>query len=131
MVSPRNTIFEPNKMIVKEVSYRGRALTIYNDDVKRLNEFTISTSGCWLWRGRSGFGESRIHMAGRSIAASALRYLLERGNIPVGKEVCHKCDNPWCVNPDHLWAGTHQQNATDMALKGRVRGGFHKAYNRN
>lgn len=77
-------------------------------------------SGCWQWKGSSnkdGYGTTRY--MGKSIMAHRLSFLLHGGEIPDGMCVLHSCDNPPCVNPDHLFLGTHQDNMDDMARKGR------------
>jgi len=75
---------------------------------------------CWEWTGtrhRYGYGEYRSH--GGKFRAS--RYLFERviGPIPPTLCVLHRCDNPPCVNPKHLFLGTHGTNMRDSARKGR------------
>jgi hypothetical protein len=77
-------------------------------------------SGCWLWSGgqyASGYG--CLNVKGFSKVASRAFYELHKGPIPAGLEICHKCDTPCCVNPDHLWAGTKLQNQQDSKAKGR------------
>lgn len=78
-------------------------------------------SGCWLWaaslRPVSGYGQLRI---GASVKfAHRVSYALHRGPIPAGLFVCHHCDTPSCVNPDHLFLGTAKDNAQDSLRKGR------------
>ena len=66
-------------------------------------------------------------MVGRKMWLSyRVSYILYRGPIPEGECVCHGCDNPLCVNPEHLWTGSRKSNQEDMALKGRsARGESH------
>ena len=84
----------------------------------------ITESGCWVWMGGTdtfGYGNPSIDLKKRS--AHRLSYAEFNGKIPDGMCVLHRCDVPACINPNHLFLGTHQDNMKDMALKGRARGG--------
>lgn len=79
------------------------------------------TPGCWLWlasnvRGYGVFGLNR-----KTPLAHRVSWEMHNGPIPVGRLVLHRCDTPSCVNPDHLWLGTHADNMRDMAAKRRGR----------
>ena len=79
-------------------------------------------SGCWLWtEGLFHFGHGKFWMGGRSHIASRVAWQLYVGAIPKDMCVLHKCDNPGCVNPDHLFLGTKGDNSKDMYAKGRQR----------
>lgn len=87
-------------------------------------------SGCWLWHGATtshGYGTLSRSSAGKVSRAYAHRVAYERatGAAPGALDVCHRCDVPSCVNPDHLFLGTARDNAADMVRKGRAR---HKAF---
>ncbi len=81
-----------------------------------------SSSGCWVWVGNitpQGYGVFSSNKKG--VSAHRAAWMFYRGSIPVGMLVCHKCDNPPCVNPDHLFLGSYKDNSFDMMKKNRQR----------
>ncbi len=80
----------------------------------------IPWSGCWIWMGAlQGNRYGQIRYFGDLIYAHRASYLSFVGQIPHGLSVCHKCDVECCINPTHLFLGTHKENMLDMAVKGR------------
>lgn len=80
------------------------------------------TGDCWLWRGRiarGGYGH--FDFEHRAQYAHRLAYRFAIGGIADGLDILHSCDNPACVNPAHLRAGTHTENMHDMETRGRAR----------
>lgn len=108
-----------------------RAFMLYGDAHHRENlrgvpfnkRYQLDPStGCWLWVGgvnSDGYGTWTAHGETKAHRAS---WVLHNGAIPAGKHVLHKCDQPNCVNPDHLFLGTHQDNMADLRAKGRAYG---------
>lgn len=81
----------------------------------------LPTEGCWEWRGArlvSGYGIIRDR--GARLRAHRVAWEMHYGPIPPGMQVCHRCDNPPCVRPDHLFLGTNEDNMADMRLKHRA-----------
>jgi hypothetical protein len=75
---------------------------------------------CWEWTGATnGMGYGRLNRRGTFLAAHRFSYELANGSIPDGLSVCHRCDNPPCVRPDHLFLGSMQDNIRDSVAKRR------------
>lgn len=86
----------------------------------RFAPIPIRGKECSDWTG-SGVRYGVVKIYGRTSTASRLSWIIHNGPIPEGLDVCHKCDRPICVNPDHLFLGTKSQNIQDSIAKGRFK----------
>lgn len=87
-------------------------------------------SKCWEWTGnlsRTGYGNmTKRYKERKPIMAHRFSFILQGGNLTQDMLVCHTCDNPKCVRPDHLFIGDHSSNMLDKAKKFRTNGGITK-----
>lgn len=96
---------------------------IFENVIRRLGKYIQKniSNGCWEWTGsktKDGYGKSWFR--GKTIRAHRLSFLShKKEEIPEGYLILHKCDNPICINPDHLFCGTPSENTIDMYKKGR------------
>lgn len=101
----------------------ARQVHSYADDIARImdNCSPEPNSGCWLWTGtcRGHMGYGAVKSGGKHVAAHRLSYSTFVDRIDDGHEVCHQCDVPSCVNPEHLFLGTALDNKRDCVRKDR------------
>ncbi len=103
---------------------------ITEDTKRRFWEKVDKRGGCWLWRASIAvrFGYGQFGIGTRVFAAHRVSFAITHGRMPNGI-LLHTCDNPPCVNPEHLREGTYKDNTQDMIAKGRA--GFHKIIGKN
>ena len=87
--------------------------------------FTENPNKCWLWGGsfdKYGYGQFHLNASykkKKTLKATRISYYIHNNIDPLGLCVCHKCDNPKCCNPNHLFLGTNRENIKDRDLKSR------------
>ncbi len=115
----------PAMLAAKRDAYRA---DVHARLAERFWSKVVRGEGCWIWAasvddhgyGRFGIGRLRIEPAHR------VAWMVANGPIPDGLSVLHRCDNPPCVRPDHLFLGTQRDNMRDMIAKGRGGGQFQR-----
>lgn len=98
---------------------------------EEFKEHIVEFEGCWLWHGSKKFDHYGVITLPNKKRQAAHRFSWELFNGPIqaGLLICHKCDRGPCVNPDHLFLGTHKDNMLDMVAKGRCYSGYRNASN--
>lgn len=92
----------------------------------RFWNFIVKGDGCWSWSGaKAPYGYGVFNIKKKMVRAHRFSYELHIGPIPEGMQVLHRCDNPECANPDHLFLGTQLDNIRDMHEKKRASGNIH------
>lgn len=103
------------------LGYRAKASEHRASLLRRLEKYSFfePNTGCQIWFGTMRGNYGTIGFFGISLSTRRASYLMFKGSIPHGHFVMHKCDNPSCINPEHLSSGTPKDNTRDMFSKGR------------
>lgn len=76
--------------------------------------------GCWIWDGGTAGDYGKVRFNGKTLSTHKASFITFNGEVPKGKWVCHSCDNPLCINPDHLFLGSPSDNRRDCVQKKRM-----------
>lgn len=116
-------------MMSIEIHTLKEPLRLYRE-AKPIEYSTNSATGCWnvISHALNDKGYTKVMRNRRVIRVHRYSYELTSGPIPDGFFVCHRCDNPTCINPEHLFLGTNKDNMRDAARKGRtIHGKAHRS----
>lgn len=95
-------------------------MSITQSDINRFWSKVDKTSGCWTWKGSVSGSYGRFRLGSNMLYAHRLSFILNGGTIGDDQMICHTCDNTKCVNPAHLYAGSHADNMKDRSDRSRT-----------
>ena len=114
---------KPKKPEVKDKVLHDKILVVHpvQDSITKIkSNFEVQESGCWFWLGTlDKYGYGQIKVGKKTFKAHRYSYEIHYGPFDKTLHVCHHCDQPSCINPEHLFLGTAKDNAIDRANKGR------------
>lgn len=108
----------------KGSTYKKKNVNDFNKIIERFKKkYKVDlNSGCWLWQGKPNFGYGTFYMKEKIYPAHRASFILFVNPISDDLMVCHKCNNGLCVNPHHLYAGSHANNMRDLKKAGTLAG---------
>ncbi len=117
-----------DRVMAGEKIYRNR-IYYKRDPLERLMERVVvdPTTVCWNWTGKlMHHGYGRMELGGKQMYAHRASWAIHQREVPEGKILCHHCDNRRCVNPEHMYVGTAQDNSNDAVERDRLERGAHR-----
>jgi len=104
-----------------KIDFKGKRGQKYCSKSCKLLFHIKQENGCWIWQGaQTNCGYGKIGHEKNHFSTHRFSYEIFNGKIPIGKIICHSCDNKLCCNPEHLWIGTQKENIQDAKRKGKL-----------